>query len=173
MSRHEFTRYFPNNGARNQVRKRVILEFLKEKPGIGKGDLASRYRYNVEKLHNGFWIYLERPGFLNKQFDFVINVENVNFGKSKVRHSPTHNDIFNDLKKKKKKNPYTYKKLYLKIQQIYYCKKINIRNHKLRFKAGYSADMLLGVIKWYFIEQDVAYWNYSGRAMFMNGIPKP
>jgi len=38
---------------------------------------------------------------------------------------------------------------------------------------GYPIDLILGVVKWLFIEQDVRYWNYSGRAMLFSGFPKP
>ena len=35
---------------------------------------------------------------------------------------------------------------------------------------GRPVEMLLKVIKWFFIEQDIRYWNYSGRNMLKNGI---
>ena len=33
-----------------------------------------------------------------------------------------------------------------------------------------SIEALLKIIKWFFIEQDIRYWLYSGRAMLMEGI---
>lgn len=53
-------KFFSNNGTRNELRERVIYEFMKEKPGNGKGDLSSKYNYVVEKLHSGNNIILKR-----------------------------------------------------------------------------------------------------------------
>jgi hypothetical protein len=33
--------------------------------------------------------------------------------------------------------------------------------------------MIIKTIKWLFIEQDIRYWNYSGRDMLWSGVPKP
>ena len=158
------------------MRSRVVMEFLKEAPGTGKGNLASKYRYNVEQLSTGKWVYLERPGFLNKQFDFVINVEDVDFGGGvgRVRRAPTHEDIFVDLEMKKQHNSSLYCKLYELILRLYLCEEPSTAEYRaMSFGVGYPVDMVLAIVKWYFIEQDVAYWNYSGRAMFMTGIPEP
>lgn len=93
MSSKPKTISFSNFGSRNKVRKRVLKEFLKEKPGTGSGEYATHYTYYVESLANGKRVFLTRPGFLNKQFDFVINVEAVNFNKKKgvekeqIRHT--------------------------------------------------------------------------------------
>lgn len=175
MSDYELTVNFSNEGTRNEVRKRVLEKFLEEEPGKGKGDDATHYTYYVEKLKGGKRVFLTRPGFLNKQFDFVINVEGINFGNKKTaRTNPTHDDIFTDLENKKNKAPASYAKLYALIKQLYKCKEVDKSEYEdLNFSIGYPADLLLMVIKWYFIEQDIAYWNYSGRAMFMSGVPKP
>jgi len=153
------------------------MEFLKENPGTGKGDLATKYTYYVETLSDGRRVFLTRPGFLNKQFDFVINVEDVNFNKEKngkVRTAPTHDDVFDDLKMKQTENPKRYEKFYSLIERIFQCEEVEKREHDaLKFNGGYPVDLLLMVIKWYFIEQDIAYWNYSGRNMFMSGVPEP
>lgn len=50
---------------------------------------------------------------------------------------------------------------------------MNIEDSKLRtltFQTGYTAELLVKVIKWFFIEQDVTYWNYSGRAKLLHAI---
>ena len=177
MPYYERTMSFSNAGSRNEVRIRVLKEFLKEEPGTGKGDAATHYTYYVERLSNGKRIFLTRPAFLNKQFDFVINVEGGNFKNKKsgkTRTNPTHDDIFSDLKAKKSNNPENYKKLFSLMQRIYNCQEIPSQEYEsLEFDTGYPVDLILLVTKWYFIEQDIAYWNYSGRAMFMSGIPEP
>ncbi len=43
MPYYEKTVSFSNAGSRNEVRIRVLKEFFKEKPGTGKGDLATHY----------------------------------------------------------------------------------------------------------------------------------
>ena len=46
---------------REEARSEVVREFLKEKHGEGKEDLASRYEYTVEK-YKDYSIILKRPG---------------------------------------------------------------------------------------------------------------
>ena len=41
---------------------------------------------------------------------------------------------------------------------------------KRKFNSGYSPELILKLVKWLFIEQDIRDWNTSGRAMLMNGI---
>jgi hypothetical protein len=40
----------------------------------------------------------------------------------------------------------------------------------INFKSGFPCDLILAVLKWLFIEQDIRYWNYSGREMLWNSI---
>lgn len=48
---------------------------MEEEPGMGAGNDSSKYTYYVETLADGNRVYLTRPAFLNKGFDFVIRVE--------------------------------------------------------------------------------------------------
>lgn len=172
VNANKIEKFFSNSGTRNEVRERVITEFLKEAPGTGNGENQSKYLYFVETLKDGNRIYLERPANLHNGFDFLINVENINFSTTnRVKYNPSHDNIFNDLKIKKAESPEKYKKLYKLIENVYSCKEIEDTN--LQFSSGYSVDLILKVAKWFFIEQDIRYWNYSGRAMFMSGVPKP
>lgn len=167
-------KFFSNSGTRNEVRERVITEFLQETPGTGSGDKQSKYLYYVETLSNGNRIYLERPANLHNGFDFVINVENMIFltEKGLEKHYPAHDHIIADLEDKRDESREKYAILYTLIEDVYNCKEIG-DNINLKFDTGYDVDMILKVIKWFFIEQDIRYWNYSGRAMLMSGIPKP
>ncbi len=36
------------------------------------------------------------------------------------------------------------------------------------FRTGAKADVLLKVVKWMFIMEDIVYWNYKGRAKLYN-----
>jgi len=82
--------------------------------------------------------------------------------------------IFQDLIQKKAESGKAYADLFRLIERIYNCEDISPEAYAhLTFASGLPVDMLLHVIKWFFIEQDVTYWNYSGRGMFMSGVPRP
>ena len=80
---------------RNTLRSFVINEFLKEQPGTGNKELTSVCRYDAEELSDGRKVYLTRPAYLNKGFDFVVNVEGMIFPNGKT--NPRHEDIFSDI----------------------------------------------------------------------------
>lgn len=103
MGKNEITKWFSNKGSRNEVRQRIIDVFIKEAPGKGSRDNASRYIYYVETLSDGNRVYLERPANLHNGFDFLICIENANYAlpSQKRRNSPKHDDLAQDLKLKK------------------------------------------------------------------------
>jgi len=172
----EFKIYFSNQGTRQEVRMRLVKVFSKEAPGKGKGDLASCYSYYVETLSDGNRIFLKRPTNLHNGFDFLICVENYNFASSgkRKRNYPEHDDILKDLQKKKKADSKMYKRFYSILEKVYTCHDIEEAEYKnIRFSQGFPTDMILKTLKWFFIEQDIRYWNYSGRGMLWSEIPKP
>ena len=175
MSEYKVEMYdFSNEGTRNDVRMRLIEIFAKEQPGTGNGEEASRYTYYVEKLNTGNRIYLRRPANLHNGFDFLVCVEGANYaesGKNK-RNFPKHSDIGNDLKVKKRENPEEYKKLYSLLRKVFLCQDVtDDMINEIKFASGFSPEHLIKVVKWLFIEQDIRYWNYSGRNMLWSGIP--
>lgn len=156
--------------SRRELRKIVVNKFLEEEPGIGSGDLASKYTYYVETLKNGDRVNLTRPAWLKKGFDFRINVENTVFMAG--RDVPKHEDIIDDLKKKKAEDKNKYNTLLAAIEEVWECKDTEIICERLniKFRNGFSCELILKTLKWLFIEQDIRDWNYSGRAMLINGI---
>ena len=50
------------------ARRAVAEKWLAEDP-------YTKYRYNVERCADGNLVYLLRPTWLNKGFDFMVNVE--------------------------------------------------------------------------------------------------
>lgn len=157
---NNYKKIFLNSGTRNNIRQRVISEFMKEPPRKRNGNLASKYNYIVESLSCGNNILLTRPANLKNGFDFLIRVENTDFSKgiSKHRDYPKHDDIINDLLLKKQSNTNLYKKLFDHISDICHCNEINeIWFQQLNFSIGYSCDLILKTIKWFFIEQDIRY----------------
>ena len=157
--------------SRNELRSQVINKFIEEIAGTGKGELTSKYKYNVEVLSNGDKVYLTRPVPLNKGFDFVIHVENHIFSNNK--DNPKHSDIIEDLTNKKNQEPNKFNILIGLINKVGECIDPSdlMQNEQLpKFDQGLTTEILLKVIKWLFIEQDIRYWNWSGRNMFLNGI---
>ncbi len=153
---------------RAEIRNEIINIFLAENPGTGKNELTSRYRY-ITKVIGNHEVYLSRPAQFNNGFDFTLNVSNINFnpnGRATTR--PTHQNIYDDLILKKETNPNLYFDLRTQIDKIYKCEEPT--QTKFDFGVGLNSEILLECIKWLFIEQDVTYWNYSGRAMFYGGI---
>ncbi len=160
---------------RNFFRRVVVNIFLEEEPGTGGGNQASRYEYVVERTSVGN-IYLSRPAHLKKGFDFLINLENWKFKNN--RFNPSHDDIFIDIKRKKEKMPLSmFEELCSCIERVYFC----CEPEDLLRKAFKSyeplsgelpVDALLKILKWFFIEQDIRDWNYSGRGMLMKEIEK-
>ena len=172
MPEYKLNETFSNSGTRNEVRMRVVNKLSEEIYGQGKGDLASRYIYFVEQLNNGKKVYLKRPANLHNGFDFVICVENINFNTNgRRRDYPTHDDVINDLSAKRAESQTEYDKLFTLMEQIYLCNDIDYTEvGSFTFTTGYPCDLILKVLKWLFIEQDIRYWNYSGRDMLWSGI---
>ena len=168
---HEIDFVVHNYTSRVELRRIVVMQFLEEEPGLGRGDDASRYRYNVETLSDGRRIYLTRPAYLKKGFDFRINVEGIIF---RTRQEyPKHDDIFDDLRLKRQENIAMCSRLHHAIDRVYNCEdpeRILPEYTDIKFKEGYLLDLILKVIKWFLVEQDIRDWNYSGRQMFKNGI---
>lgn len=179
MSYNEITWNFSNEGSRNDVRMRVVNKFAEEMPGKGQGDLRSVYVYYVETLQDGNRVYLKRPGSAFQGyygFDFVICVENKNYAKpgQRRRNNPSHDDITKDLLIKKEENIEMYTNLYKMLRKVFECHDISDEDiNKIRFKNGLPIDQVVKVVKWFFIEQDIRYWNHSGRDMTWGIVPEP
>ena len=161
------------NGNRQQKRQSLIICFLNEEPGNGKGIDASRYQYNVES-YGDYEIFLKRPTQLNKGFDFTVNVHGMYFKKSRRYSNPSHNDIFDALIFCKHEYPNEYKAVRKAIIAIYKCEDIDLSHinaYFLDFEGkAHPIQIILLAIKWLFMEQDCAYWNYSGRQMLFEHL---
>jgi len=84
-------------GTREEIRKQVILAFLEELPGTGKGDETTRYIYEVETVKNGENILLHRPAALNKGMDFTVHTSQTRFLSGKrYLSNPSHKNIIDD-----------------------------------------------------------------------------
>ena len=174
MSEHKISRLFSNEGTRDEVRLRVIHEFFKEKPGTMTE--VERYTYYVETCSDGNRVYLRRPANLHNGFDFLVCVENTNYASpgKRRRNYPKHDDIGADLQAKMEDDPQMYQKLYHLIQRVYECHDVTDEEMGgITFSCGLPVDYILKTIKWLFIEQDIRYWNRSGRGMTWGIVPTP
>lgn len=162
---------------RETIRYELINLFLKERSGLDIDSDGTRptYKYIVENL-SPYIIYLKRPAYLNKGFDFIVNVENMYFknGDKKKHRNPSHEDIINILLWYKNNNPKFYPEIQQYIQMIYNCQNIDISlTNRLPPFINYNGEripiiLILYCVKWLFIEQDITYWNYSGRNMLFS-----
>ena len=160
-------------GNRSQMRQALISCFLNEAPGTGRDNNASRYQYNVE-AYGGFGIYLKRPTQLNKGFDFTVNVEGMYFKKNKRYSNPSHQDILDALSYCLHTYPDEYDAVRKTIIDIYNCTDADLSQINAYFcdyeGTEHPIQVILLAIKWLFMEQDCAYWNYSGRRMLFERL---
>ena len=168
---NEIKLYNFNFSSRKEWRKSLILEFLKEEAGTGKGELASKYKYYVESLKNGKRIYLSRPANLNKGMDFTVHLEKTEFRVKGAKDRPKHQEIIEDLIQKKLENSCEYEKVSKVLNKLYNCEFVNEEEYSnIYFETGIEIEGILKIVKWLFLEQDVTYWNYSGRVMLYQSL---
>jgi hypothetical protein len=164
--------YFSNKGTRNEVRMRVVSAFSSEEPGNGSGEAASKHIYEVEHLSDGDKVLLVRPSRLHNGFDFLITLEKMSFKeKGNNRNAPKFDDLFADLRLKKENNLERFQNLVQLLERVFLCEYVSDEEiNALGECEGWTIEMVLKVSKWFFIEQDIRYWNYSGRLKLWNGI---
>lgn len=158
--------------SRSEVRSKVVNAFLKESSG-SKSE-TSRYEYNVEQYEN-YKIVLKRPGIFKKGFDFTVNIRGMYFKKNKRYENSSFADVISALESAKKRNQKKYYIVKNEIQKIF-----EVENYDLNNVAGIDfidyknqirpIAIILLAIKWLFISEDISYWNWSGRNMFMESL---
>jgi hypothetical protein len=161
---------------RHEIVQRVINIFIStEYQQRGKG---VQFWYPVEQLPSKAQLLLEstqlfilRPGGLRKwNFDFKVNVTpELGLGKG------THGEIALDIRSKKHENPQKLGELLEAINEIFTRSENDIDQVLVKypdlqtsFQTGAKVEVLLKVLKWMFIMEDIVYWNYYGRAFLYN-----
>ena len=133
-----------------------------------------KYRYFVETLNDSSHLYLERPGKLNKGCDFVIYIGEQWLYKNGNDRPPSHELLMDDLSNKKNiLSKQDFNSLKKAISEIYACKPYNEASKHIKHLSnikGYSYELLLKLIRWFFIEQDITYWSGKGREMLFEEI---
>jgi len=153
--------------ARHKIVKKVVNAFIAtEYRKKGKGVV---FQYPVENLAGGQLLYIVRPGH-KKNFDFKVDVV-TSYGLGDGKHK----DIALNLRKNNLENPKKSKKLWEAITEVYHCKEndvdVVLKKHgglKRPFKNGAKPELLLKIIKWLFIMEDIVYWDNEGRAFLFN-----
>lgn len=160
-----------NEDSRTGYRQALARVFLTEQPGTEEE--GSKYKYYVETdsvSHKR--VYLVHPAPLNKGFDFTIHAEDQKFVHNKRTDDvPSHQNIYDDLLSKKNENRTCFMELKTILDKVYQC--IPVADDEYRqyqFNSGMSVEFLSKTLKWLFIEQDITYWNWSGRAMLYNKL---
>jgi len=153
-----------NIGTRKEIRDKLVMRFLEFPCEI----FEPIYLWVEEK--DGYSIYLTCPGPRNKGVDFIANMEGYTFYNENGRRAknPTHPKIVDDLQQKKAEDKEKYNQFFKTIVEVFECK--TEADTDIKFNSGIPADLLLKLLKWLFIEQDVTYWTKSGRNMLMNYI---
>jgi hypothetical protein len=161
--------------SKKEYREKLIQLFLKEAPG--SSEEVTEYFYFVDTDNAGHRIYLKRPTALNKGVDFEVRVEGVQFRYGKYNNEistgnrPSHEDIYNDLASKKAEDATKFALLKPLFEKIHNCEEVTDAEYaQFSFSNGISVKLLMKCLKWLFIEQDITYWNRSGREMLYNGI---
>lgn len=104
----------------------------------------------------------------------LVCVENTNYAPAgqRSRNYPKHEDLGADLQKKKQENLEMYTRLYVLLKRVFECHDVFEQEYSgIYFNSGLPVDHILKTIKWLFIEQDIRYWNYSGRNMTWGLVP--
>ncbi|MCK4387135.1 MAG: hypothetical protein KAW00_00050 [Dehalococcoidia bacterium] len=152
---------------RNEIVKKVVNTFIKaEYPKKGKG---VTFRYPVENLPDNKYLYIVRPGH-KKNFDFKVEVT-----QEMVLEEGKHNQIALDLRGKRQDDQKKFKDFLQAIEEIYHCSENDIyhllarySSLKKAFQTGAEVEILLKIIKWLFIMEDIVYWDVEGRAFLYN-----
>lgn len=148
---------------RFEIVRKVVTAFIEfEKDKKGKG---IEFRYPVEDLPKGEKLYIHRPG-VKWNFDFKVEIP-VNCGLKEGSHA----QIALILRKTKGQNVQEYYKLWVIISQLYHCSINNVdcllQQNPISI-VNPQPEVLLKVIKWLFIMEDIIYWHYEGRAFLYN-----
>ncbi|RKZ26428.1 hypothetical protein DRQ29_04910 [bacterium] len=150
---------------RHQIVKKVVNTFISTE--YNKKGKNIYFRYPVEKIKNGY-LFISRPGH-KKNFDFKVDIEK-EYGIGEGKHS----EIGKDLKNKKLENEKKFDNFIEALTDLFHCKENDVEKllrkyHLIRgFKTGAKVEILLKILKWMFIMEDIVYWDNEGRAFLFN-----
>jgi len=144
--------------------KEVVNAFIDfEEDKKGKGVV---FKYPVEELSKGENLYIIRPG-KKYNFDFKVDVKS-----EYMLEKGTHDQIALILRAIKKESGDEFSKLWSALIKVYDCTECDVSNilkeTPISLKTESDPEILLKVIKWLFIMEDILYWHFEGRAFLYN-----
>ena len=156
--------HISQTAGRFEIIKRVVTIFVDfEKDKKGKG---IQFKYPVEKLSSGERLYIHRPG-VKWNFDFKVEIP-ANCGIEQGRHDQIA--IF--LRNLKIRNKQAFNNLWKILSKLYHCENNDVdfmlKKSSVFYNEEPKAEVLLKIIKWLFIMEDIIYWHYQGRAFLYN-----
>ena len=98
------------------------------------------------------------------------------FKKNRCHSNPSHNDIFSALTYCRNQNITHYDKNIKPIlNKIFNCQNVVLSATSVGAFLDYNRKLLpieiiILCVKWLFIEQDITYWNWTGRQMLYNEL---
>jgi len=130
--------------------------------------------YVVDRLQNGAKVFLIRPAWLNKGYDFKVCVEGWD---ESANPAPSHSEIYSDLYwKREHDDGQSFEVLCEAVLDVHQGASptavLNTYGDDFDFSVGRTPEALLKPLPWLFIEQDVRYWNYTGRNMTIELVEK-
>lgn len=176
---------------RKILRDQILAEFMVEPPGIGRGVESSRWIYCVEDGCLDSKIYIQRPAVLNKGMDFIVSItrpmsffaptENDTL---RTTSTPRHDSMYFPIAHIRDTDMQQYNLLLIYLKTVYLChnatkiEKTYLREFSKIYEYSPTKNVKLKIdcltiartIKWLFLEQDVTYWNWSGRKMLWNAL---
>jgi len=153
----------------NKLRVGVVLTF-----SILESRKQHYIAYNLHKLSDGRQVFLIRPAWLNKGYDFKVCVEDWD---ESANPAPSHQEIYSDLYwKRKYDESQSFQAICEAVFEIHDGEDpdevLETYSPKMDFTVGRRPEGLLKPLPWIFIEQDIRYWNYEGRDMTIDLVER-
>lgn len=153
--------------ARHEIVRKVVSTFISTE--YNKKRKGVIFKYPVENLKNKQQLFIIRPGH-KKNFDFKVEViKKMGLGEG------SHKEIALDLRKKRQENQQKTNNLLEAISELYHCLENDVDrvlekypDLKKGFQKGARVEVILKIIKWLFIMEDIIYWDNEGRAFLYN-----
>lgn len=155
------------SGSLNRLRVGVVLTF-----SINEQRDEQYVSYVVDELQDSTSVFLIRPAWLNKGYDFKVCVEGWD---ESANPSPSHNEVYSDLYwKRKHDSEESFQSLCEAVLEIHQgaspSSVLKTYDDNFDFSVGRTPEALLKPLPWLFIEQDIRYWNYTGRNMTIQSV---
>ncbi len=154
-----------NSIPRHEIVRVVVNKFIDFEHN--KKEKGKVFKYKVETLHKNNFLYIVRPGH-KKNFDFKVEVEQ-EFGLNKGTHLDIAK-IFTDMKTDEK----IFSDTLISLSLIYHCIENDVDKILKKFPhlknsySGTTPEIILKVVKWLFIMEDIVYWDNKGREFLYN-----